>query len=243
MTDEQYIIEQPARGLRLELVPLSTVRHWDRNPKKHDIGALVQSIELHGFRDPPTFDAQLDGIVEGNGRIEALVWMLAQQYRPPEGVGEVLDADSRETIDWAVPVLFGLDAPSRAAAERYGLDHNNLVLAGGDFTPADIARTYTDEYLVILRELAAEQLLPVSVDGNDLDELLRVALDNSENRINLDYDGEHSSGFSAGEQFASDVSYIATIALTETQSNSSELKHALQAFCDTFGLKYRIAKR
>jgi hypothetical protein len=243
MSDPQTIMQPPARGLRLEYVPLSTVKHWDRNPKLHDIGALVQSIELHGFRDPPTFDATLDGIVEGNGRIEALTWMQVQEYRAPEGVGEILDAETREIVDWAVPILFGLDAPSRAAAERYGLDHNNLVLAGGDFTPAEIARTYTPEYLVMLRELAEQSMLPVSVDGADLDELLRVALDQSENQINLNYDGEHSTGFSEGSQFDPAAPYLATIGLTQDQASDTAIKSALQAVCDEHALKLRITKR
>lgn len=241
MSEPQTIVEQPQRALRLELVALSTVKHWDRNPKLHDIGQLVQSIELHGFRDPPSYDATLDGIVEGNGRIEALTWMLAQQYRAPEGVGVILNADTRDVVDWAVPVIFGLDAPSRQAAERYGIDHNNLVMAGGDFSAVDISRTYGAQYLYIMQELAAAQMLPVSVSGDDVDTLLHLA--SSVSTLDIGYDAETGDGFSEGEQFETDATWAATIVLTETQSSSVELKTALQALCDTFSLKYKIAKR
>jgi hypothetical protein len=35
---------------------------------------------------------------------------------------------------WAGPVVFGNDLASRAVAEAFAIDHNNLTLAGGDFT-------------------------------------------------------------------------------------------------------------
>lgn len=237
------IVQTPKRAIRLEYVPLGMVKHWDRNPKLHDIGALVQSIELHGFRDPPSYDATLDGIVEGNGRIEALVWMRDQSYSPPEGIGEVIDSQSREVIDWAVPIIFGLDAPSRAAAERYGLDHNNLVMMGGDFTAVDVARTYSAEYLELVVELAREQMLPVSVTGDDVDTLLALAQSSTPTTIDLGYSGEHTSELAEGDQFDDDAQYAVTIPLSQEQANDTNLKAALQQLCSRFGLKHRIAKR
>ena len=38
--------------LEMKYIPLSQARRWDANPKLHDIGALIRSIELHGFGDP-----------------------------------------------------------------------------------------------------------------------------------------------------------------------------------------------
>jgi hypothetical protein len=160
-----------ADTLELRYVPLETLRRWDRNAKLHDLGALVASIERHGFRDPPAFDAALNGgeggVVEGNGRGEALTLICAEGRPAPRGV--VVEGG-----DWLVPVIFGLDAPSQAAAEAYGVAHNNLTLAGGDFTALDIAGLWEPAgYAALLEDLAQQGEIPVGLDGEDVDALLR----------------------------------------------------------------------
>ena len=35
--------------IRIEYVRIDQAALWDRNPKQHDIGALVQSIERYGW--------------------------------------------------------------------------------------------------------------------------------------------------------------------------------------------------
>jgi hypothetical protein len=161
--------------LTLRYVPLSAAKLWDRNAKLHDIGALATSIALHGFRDPPAYDAALDAFVEGNGRTEALQWMYAQGRDRPRGIG--LDT---KTDEWCIPVLFGVDAKSRLAAERYGIDHNNLVLAGGDFTAIDMAKNWGPGYLQIVQEMAEAKQLPVSVQAEDVQALVANALEQAQ---------------------------------------------------------------
>jgi|GEM_PF-2484831 len=156
--------------LELRYVPLSALRRWDRNAKRHDLSALAASIARHGFRDPPAFDAALNGgeggVVEGNGRGDALSLLRAQGQPRPRGI---LDGGD----DWLVPVLFGLDADSQAAAESYGISHNNLTLAGGDFTDLDMARMWDAEgYAAVLEDLARAGETPVGVDESALDALL-----------------------------------------------------------------------
>lgn len=155
--------------LHVEYIPLDQLSFWDRNPKAHDLGALIRSFERHGFKQPPRYEPTLNdgagGIVAGNGRIEALQAMRNAGHDAPRGI-EVQDGA------WYVPVLFGVDAASQAAAEAYGLDDNNMVMAGGDFTAIDQARAWHANYLDLLQELAAADELPVSVDGDDLDALL-----------------------------------------------------------------------
>jgi hypothetical protein len=156
--------------LELRYVPLDTLRRWDRNAKRHDYGALVESITRHGFRDPPSYDAALNGgeggIVEGNGRGDALSMMHAQGMSAPRGIVEQDGA-------WLVPVLFGLDAESQAAAEAYAVAHNNLTMAGGDFTDLDMAGMWEpDGYAAVLADLAAQGETPVTVDETALDALL-----------------------------------------------------------------------
>lgn len=153
--------------LTLKYIPLAQAQRWDRNPKRHDIGAICRSIELHGFRDPPAYDAALDAFVEGNGRTDALEALWQQKHAPPRGIA-ILDDGS-----WALPVLFGVDARSRLAAEAYGIDHNNLTLSGGSFTAFDMQKLWDEEvYVKLLADLAEADMMPVSVDGDDLDALL-----------------------------------------------------------------------
>lgn len=156
--------------LRLEYVPLATVTAWERNPKRHDVGAIWQSIERHGFKDPPKFEPKLNGgrggIVEGNGRSHVLEEMKRAGNNPPRGIVAAQD-------DWLMPVLFGVDADSERAAEAYGVDHNNLVLSGGDFGPLDMGRLWDETaYAALLTDLAQGETLPVSVDGEDVDALI-----------------------------------------------------------------------
>lgn len=78
------------RGERLEMryVPLSTAVLWEKNPKQHDMGAIIQSIEQNGFVDPPKFDAALGALVFGNGRTHALQIMARDGKDRPRGILE-----------------------------------------------------------------------------------------------------------------------------------------------------------
>lgn len=153
--------------LTIEYVPLEDAVLWDRNPKRHDIGALVESIWTYGYQDPSKFDAALGALVYGNGRVQAVQAGKKEGRHPPTGVA--LLPDGR----WAVPVVFGNDLASRAVAEAFAIDHNNLTLAGGDFTALDIARLWdADAYVALLSEFAVADQMPLTVDGDDLDALL-----------------------------------------------------------------------
>jgi len=156
--------------LRIEYIPLDVALLWENNLKRHDIGALIQSFEKHGFKDAPKFEPTLNGgdggIVEGNGRFMALDAMRRQAMDPPRGIA-VLDDGT-----WAVPVTFGVDANSEAAAEAYGIDHNLLTMSGGDFDISDMLRLYDDGLDKHLLELAQAEEVPVVFDGDDIDALL-----------------------------------------------------------------------
>lgn len=158
---------QDELGERLEMryVPLRTAVLWEKNPKQHDMGAIIQSIEQNGFVDPPKFDSALGAIVFGNGRTHALQLMVRNQQDRPRGIVEV-------DGEWHVPVIFGIDADSQAAAVRFAIDHNNLTLLGGNFGPNDLLRMYDENlYREALRGLADEDMLPITVDGEDLEAL------------------------------------------------------------------------
>jgi hypothetical protein len=115
--------------LRLEYVTLETVTAWEKNPKKHDIGAIWESIQKHGLKDPPKFEPKLNGgkggIVEGNGRSHVLREMRAAGENPPRGVVEAPGGS-----DWLIPVLFGVDAKSERAAVKWTLRDGDKVTGG-----------------------------------------------------------------------------------------------------------------
>ncbi len=167
LDEKQLKVKNPQRLIWL-LVRDAFDLLWVDNPKLHNVGALVSSIKKYGFKPPPQYDGALEAIVDGNGRTEALAWMESQGEQLPDGL-----ALHEPTGRWAMPVLVGNDAKSIEFAKAYALDANNLALDGGDFTVWDKARMWDAEYTTVLTELAQQDALPLSVDGDDLDVLLR----------------------------------------------------------------------
>lgn len=149
---------------------------WSENPKLHDIGALVQSIEKHGFQELPRYDINLPNasggagaIKAGNGRIETLAAMERDGKALPRGL-----ALQKDTNAWVMPLLVGTDADSLNAARAYAIDSNNLTMSGGDFTAFDFQRLWnSDQYVDMLKVLAQDGQLPVTVSGDDLDMFLQ----------------------------------------------------------------------
>ena len=157
----------PEEKLELRYVPLTQATVWDENPKRHDIGALIRSIELHGFGDPPKYDAQLGGLVYGNGRTEALELMRREGKEPPRGILKL------EDDEWAVPVIFGVDAESKAAAVAFAIDHNNLTLLGGNLGFSELLAMWDEEGLQrVLGEVPDAGELLASLDADDVAALL-----------------------------------------------------------------------
>jgi hypothetical protein len=164
--------------LILKYVPLKTVNKWDRNKKKHDIPAIIESLKKYGFKDPVKYEPALNkgagGIVEGNGRIEALQVMFNQaKANPPRGI-------VAQDGEWMVPVLFGVDAPSQGAAEAYGFDHNNITMMGGEFGAGDIMQMWSEEAVSMLGDMRDSGDMPVSISADDLDAML----DSERERLN-----------------------------------------------------------
>ena len=153
--------------LHIRYVKLDDAVLWDRNPKQHDLEAIVHSIWRHGFRDASIFDGSLGAIAAGNGRLQAVRRGYDEGRTPPLGIAT--DSDGA----WFVPIQFGIDAESRVAAESFGVDHNNLTISGTHHFE-DMARMWDETELAdLLVELRNEEMMPVTVDSDDLDELLR----------------------------------------------------------------------
>ena len=160
-------IETEAEQLELRYIPLPQARRWDDNPKRHDLDRLVRSIETHGFGDPPKLDATLGALVYGNGRTEALERMRRSGAEPPRGI--LLTEEG----EWAVPVIFGVDAESKAAAVAFAVDHNNLTLLGGDLGFADLLQIWDEPGLqAVLEQTPDAADLLTSLDRQDVDALL-----------------------------------------------------------------------
>lgn len=156
-----------ADQLQLRGIALDDLLRWAENPKRHDLQRIEDSIETHGFGDPPKFDATLGALVYGNGRIEALERMRSKGKSPPRGIRET------EEDDWVVPVIFGVDAESKGQAVAFALDHNNISLLGGDLGFTDILQIWDEAGLqAVLEETPDAADLLVSLDRQDIDALL-----------------------------------------------------------------------
>lgn len=103
----------------------------EKNPQEHDLEALMVAIALYGFRDPVAYDTTVDGLVEGNGRTEALLIMEASNQPVPHNI--IVDDEG----DWCMPVIFGANSATIAEAYRYAIDHNLATLSGGAFSTSD----------------------------------------------------------------------------------------------------------
>lgn len=162
---------------------------WGNNPKEHDVGSIITSIDRYGFQELPKYDATLGGIKAGNGRTYCLGEMEKVGYPVPRGIGVVDDGD-RKT--WVMPLMVGTDAESDVVAKAYAIDANNLTMAGGSLTPFDMMKVWnSSQYMDILREIYQDGGAVVSVDGDDLDalqSLLNMEAGDYGNEINIDPD-------------------------------------------------------
>lgn len=158
---------EEAQKLEIRYIPLSDAVLWDENPKLHDLGALAESFKAHGFRDAPIYDSVLGGVAAGNGRVLALRWMKNEGQQPPRGV---LVDDGGE---WFVPIQFGVDAESQAAARAFAVDHNNLTLLGGNMGLTDVMRLWNDDFPNLVSTWFQDGARFTSLDGDDIDALVR----------------------------------------------------------------------
>jgi hypothetical protein len=168
-------MKSQTQALTLKYEPLSELAGLllSNNPKLHDCQIIWESMCRYGFRDPMAFDATLGEFVEGNGRIEALLWAHDEGYKAPRGIIE-------DGGEWLVPVLHGVDARSKGEAIAYSIDHNALTLAGGSFSAEDMAKLWeVPVYQDNIEQLADWGSLPLSdfdipdvspIDYPDIDE-------------------------------------------------------------------------
>ena len=161
-------------ALRFGYVPLSEARTWgwEKNPKRHDMEGIIESIHTHGFKDPSKYEGLLEGFGHGNGRVQALAQIMDAWDLDYETVPRGILLDDED--NWYVPVLFGVDADSVAKAQAYAIDHNNLTVAGSDLTPDQVSSMwYGEEYLSVLQEMRDDDVYSTTVDQQEIDRLFQ----------------------------------------------------------------------
>jgi hypothetical protein len=158
----------PSDRLRIVYVAVREARKWDRNPKRHDLEGLKAAFRNHGFRDAPIFDGALGALAAGNGRATALAEMEAAGEDPPRGV-----ALSKDDHAWCMPVQMGIDAGSRAQAEAFAIDHNNLTLGGSPLTQLEMASLWDEAtYVELVKEMHRDAPgALVTIDEEELQQL------------------------------------------------------------------------
>lgn len=157
--------------IKVRYVELSTLEPWSENPKLHADDRIAASIRRHGFRDPVAWDPALNdghgGVIEGNGRVAVLRQMKEAGEPAPRGIA--VDPQG----EWLIPVLYGVSAATLAQAQGYAIDHNALVLAGGNLGLEDTLQVWNEEALLaLLRDAPDTAELLVSFDSDALDALL-----------------------------------------------------------------------
>lgn len=143
---------------QIERVPIDEITGAPRNPKDHDIGAIMQSLVRFGFIAPAIRNETTGRIVAGHGRLEALEQLKRSGAQPPAGI--TVDDKGR----WLMPVVGGVRFATDSEAEAYLIADNRLTMIGAwdDATLAEV-----------LADLAGDgDLAGTGFDGDDLDRLL-----------------------------------------------------------------------
>jgi hypothetical protein len=151
MTDER----------RIEYIPLAELltRLHPRNPKDHDISAIVQSYKYHGYVASGVIDSRTGLFLAGHGRIKALARMKQQGMEAPHGI-------RNGGADWLVPVQVGYESDSDEAALAYLAADNKLTELGGWDEPA------LAELLQEIHNSGEVALEASGFDADDLDQIL-----------------------------------------------------------------------
>lgn len=124
--------------LEIQYIALNVLKSWPKNPKKHDLELIGDSIREFGMRNPIVVNQSNGEVEAGHGRIEILSKMRDNGEEPPEHVYE-------KDGDWQVPVLFFNDNEIRQA--KYTIvDNQSTMKAGWDYELLIEDLDYLKEY-------------------------------------------------------------------------------------------------
>lgn len=141
------------------LRPLKEIVGHPSNPKDHDIGETVVSIQRFGFLDPIVYNVRTNRLLSGHGRVEALRQMKLNNYPRPRNVERLSNGD------WGVP-NFEVDVEEEEE-EAVLIALNRLVERGG-WNEVRLADVMSD-----LAARGEEMLKGTGFDMDDVDALLK----------------------------------------------------------------------
>lgn len=146
--------------MRLEMMALSDLKKWPRNPKLHAMDVIDNSITEFGYVQPLLIDERSGFLVAGHGRLSALEQKRLRGQEPPQRIAV------REDGEWLVPVLRGVAFKDMKSAEAYLLADNRTVELGG-WDSQQLAR--------ILTELDQDQRVIAGFDDAEVNRILAAA--------------------------------------------------------------------
>lgn len=171
--------DQPAEPatLGIKYKALSEIKRLPKNVKRHDLAAIIESLQAFGMLDPIGINEETGHDYDGNGRADALVAMKERGLDPPKNVlAKRVKQAGKMVTEWFVPTISGVSmdqiTEARAALamnranERGGVDPDLLAAVLADLEKQDqLAGTgYDSEYLRILVEQSQEK-----TKGHDAD--------------------------------------------------------------------------
>ncbi len=103
--------------VRVEYLPLSSLKPAKRNPKKHHIETVLRSMDRFGYVAPMILNERTGRLVVGHGRLESLKKSKAEGKEPPTRI-------EMKNGDWFVPLEHGVSFSDEHEAEAYLLADN-----------------------------------------------------------------------------------------------------------------------
>jgi DNA modification methylase len=168
----------PTDPLRVEYVPLSGLKPAKRNPKRHETGALISSMERFGYVAPMILNERTGRLVAGHGRLESLRRAKTEGKEPPERVRV-------QNGEWLVPVLRGVSFENDSEAQAYVLADNQTTILGG-WNDAELNE--------ILEQLSVDS----GLEGTGFEHLFEVAVQEDDAASLIDHAAELQQKWNTG---------------------------------------------
>jgi len=162
----------------IEYEPLDNITLAKRNPRQHDVEAILYSIIRFGYVSPVVVNEATGHLVAGHGRVAALKMAREQNVPPPRLIKVENDA-------WLIPVVRGVEFDNEHEAEAFLLADNKIQ---------ELTSWVDDELTVMLHDIqdATATLEGTGFDDSFLDTLVTGTPESSTQEIDPnDFDMQH----------------------------------------------------